>query len=61
MRFTKGMEVKVSQSKGEGVSLMLTGNVVSTDWPFVEVLISGDTEPKCFYRNDVFPVHYYTC
>jgi hypothetical protein len=59
--FRKGMEVKVSKTEASPISIMMRGIVVSTDWPFVEVQINGETESRCFFRNDVFPINYYTC
>ena len=59
--FRKGMEVKVSKGDSSQISIMMRGIVVSTDWPFVEVQINGETDARSFFRNDVFPVGYYTC
>jgi hypothetical protein len=61
-RFKKGMEVKIGSSNtGAGVRIMKTGIVSATDWPFVAVLIDGEKDPQCFFRNDVYPLNYYNC
>jgi hypothetical protein len=58
--FRKGMDVKISNRR-EGVSVMRRGIITATDWPFVSVKIDGSDSDECFFRNDVFPLHYYTC
>jgi hypothetical protein len=58
--FRKGMDVKVSNRK-EGISIMKRGVVAGSDWPFVCVKIDGTEIEEWFFRNDIFPLHYYTC
>jgi len=58
--FRKGMDVKISSRK-EGISIMKTGVITGSDWPFVLVKIDGAENEDCFFRNDVFPLNYYNC